>query len=228
MVIGIHPQCALSRPCRFQAHLVLETRPPSGSSCVGQFYPPRPTAVSVTIAAVLPARLQSRLHALGLDRKELRAWAMYDWANSAFNTTVMAAVLPIYYYRVAAVGVEEHLRTAYWGYTQTIALLIIAALAPVLGAAADYAGRKKSFLAGFVGIGVVGAALLSLVGEGDWMFASAVFIVGNIGFALRGSLLRITAASRRPPGRNRPGLDSRVCDGLRRRRAAVGGEFRLD
>ena len=107
---------------------------------------------------------------------------MYDWANSAFSTTVMAAVLPIYYYQVAAVGVEEHLRTAYWGYTQTIALLIIAALAPVLGAAADYAGRKKSFLAGFVGIGVVGAALLSLVGEGDWMFASAVFIVGNIGF----------------------------------------------
>ena len=107
---------------------------------------------------------------------------MYDWANSAFNTTVMAAVLPIYYHQVAAVGVEEHLRTAYWGYTQTIALLIIAALAPVLGAAADYAGRRKSFLARFVGIGVVGAGMLSLVGEGDWVFASAVFIVGNIGF----------------------------------------------
>jgi len=123
------------------------------------------------------------LRALGLDRPELRAWAMYDWANSAFVTTVMAAVLPVYYQQVAAVGIPENERTAYWGYTQTIALLIIAVMAPVLGAAADYLGAKKKFLASFVSLGVLATALLFFAGEGDWFFASAVFIVANIGFA---------------------------------------------
>ena len=123
------------------------------------------------------------LSALGLNRRELRAWAMYDWANSAFVTTVMAAVLPVYYHQVAAVGLPENLRTAYWGYTQTIALAIVALSSPVLGAMADYLGAKKKFLAFFAFTGVVGSALLYFVQQGDWMFASAVFIVGNIGFA---------------------------------------------
>ena len=68
---------------------------------------------------------------------------MYDWANSAFATTVMAAVLPLFYHGFAAVTLEENLRTVYWGYTQTVALVIIAIISPVLGAAADYLGAKK-------------------------------------------------------------------------------------
>jgi UMF1 family MFS transporter len=123
------------------------------------------------------------LTALGLHRKELRAWAAYDWANSAFATTIMAAILPIYYSRVAAVGIPENLRTAYWGYTQTVALVIIAVISPVLGAAADYLGAKKKFLASFAGLGVFGSFLLYFAGEGEWRFASIAFIVGNIGFA---------------------------------------------
>ena len=107
---------------------------------------------------------------------------MYDWANSAFSTTVVAVLLPIYYHQVAAIGIEENLRTAYWGYTQTIALLGIAVLAPALGAAADYAGKKKIYLTWFVGIGVIGTALLALVKEGDWLFASGVFVLGYVGF----------------------------------------------
>jgi UMF1 family MFS transporter len=122
------------------------------------------------------------LQSLGLNRPELRAWAMYDWANSAFVTTIMAAVLPIYYQQVAALGIPENERTAYWGYTQTVALIIIAIISPLLGAAADYLGAKKKFLAGFVSLGVFGAVLLYFAGEGDWFFASCVFIVGNIGF----------------------------------------------
>ena len=102
---------------------------------------------------------------------------MYDWANSAFSTTVVAALLPIYYHQVAAIGLEQNLRTAYWGYTQTIALLIIAVLAPALGAAADYAGKKKVYLIWFVALGVIGTGLLTLVKEGDWLFASGVFVL---------------------------------------------------
>ena len=125
----------------------------------------------------------SWLWALGLHRKELRAWALYDWANSAFVTSIMAAILPVYYQQVAAVGVAENLRTAYWGYTQSVALVIIALAAPILGAAADYLGCKKKFLSCFVGVGVTASALLYFVSEGDWLFASIVFIAGNIGFA---------------------------------------------
>lgn len=123
------------------------------------------------------------LQALGLHRRELRAWAMYDWANSAFVTTVMAAILPIFYHGYAAVTLPENLRTAYWGYTQTVALVIIAIISPVLGAAADYLGAKKKFLAAFVALGVLGSFLLSFTGEGAWLFVSIVFIIGNIGFA---------------------------------------------
>jgi UMF1 family MFS transporter len=123
------------------------------------------------------------LGALGLHSKELRAWAMYDWANSAFATTIMAAVLPIYYHEVAAADLPENVRSAYWGYTQTVAVLIVAMLSPVLGAAADYLGAKKKFLAFFALTGVIGSALLSFVHQGEWLFASFAFIVGNIGFA---------------------------------------------
>jgi UMF1 family MFS transporter len=108
---------------------------------------------------------------------------MYDWANSAFATTIMAAVLPVFYHKVAAAPLQENLRTVYWGYTQTIALVIIALISPVLGAAADYLGAKKKFLAGFAALGVLGSFLLSFTGAGDWLFASVAFIVGNIGFA---------------------------------------------
>ncbi len=108
---------------------------------------------------------------------------MYDWANSAFVTTIMAAVLPVYYHQVAAIDLPENLRTAYWGYTQTVALVVVALLSPVLGAVADYLGAKKKFLAFFAGVGVFGSLLLSFAGEREWLFVSAAFIVGNIGYA---------------------------------------------
>ena len=81
--------------------------------------------------------------------KAVRSWVMYDWANSAFATTMMAAVLPVFYSTVAASGLERHLATAYWGYTQSVAMLIIAVLAPVLGSLADLAGRKSYFYVSF-------------------------------------------------------------------------------
>ena len=123
------------------------------------------------------------LRTLGLERKELRAWAMYDWANSAFVTTMMGAILPIYYVSVAGATLPEAQRTAYWGYTQTVALVLVALTSPFLGAAADFLGAKKKFLATFAVIGATGSFLLYFATEGDWLFASAAFIVGNVGFA---------------------------------------------
>ena len=123
----------------------------------------------------------------GTDQREykrrIRAWTMYDWANSAFATTIMAAVLPIYYSSVAGATLPGNRATVYWGYTTSIALLIIALLSPVLGAMADFRGAKKRFLIIFALIGIFGTALLVFVTTGEWLKASIFFIIGNIGFA---------------------------------------------
>ncbi|MCZ6864597.1 MAG: MFS transporter [Candidatus Dadabacteria bacterium] len=116
-------------------------------------------------------------------RGEILSWCMYDWANSAFATTVMAAVLPVYYSQVAGVDLPGNTATVYWGYTTAGALLISAFLAPIMGAIADYSGTKKKLLMTFAALGIFATALLYFVTTGDWLMASVFFIIGNIGFA---------------------------------------------
>lgn len=120
-------------------------------------------------------------------KRAITAWTMYDWANSAFATTIMAAVLPVYYSQVAAATLGGNLATVYWAYTTSISLLVAAVLGPILGAVADFRGAKKRFLAVFMMIGIVGTALLYFVKTGDWLMASIFFILGELGFA--GSLV---------------------------------------
>ncbi len=122
-----------------------------------------------------------------LHKRAIRAWTMYDWANSAFATTIMAAVLPVYYSSVAASNLPDYMRTAYWGYTTSLAALLAAIISPILGAIADFRGSKKKFLTIFMLLGVTGTALLYFIGTGDYLLASLFFIFGNIGFA--GSLV---------------------------------------
>ncbi|WLR47645.1 MFS transporter [Halobacillus litoralis] len=118
-----------------------------------------------------------------MKRKPVWSWMLYDFANSAFATTIMAAVLPVFYYDVAAKGVQESLAASYWGYSQSIAVLIVAILAPILGAISDYSAAKKSFLMFFAYMGMIASILLAFVGEGDYIFASILLIVGTIGFS---------------------------------------------
>ena len=126
--------------------------------------------------------------ALGtLDPKEykrrIRAWTMYDWANSAFATTILAAVLPIYYSAVAGATLPtEATATAYWSLGLSISLLIVAVLSPILGTISDVMRGKKRFLAIFAGIGILGTSLLFFVMTGDWILASALAILGRVGF----------------------------------------------
>ena len=117
------------------------------------------------------------------NKKMIFGWYMYDWANSAFATTVMAAVLPIYYSQVAGATLEGNLASAYWGYTNTIALLISACLAPILGAIADFSGLKKRLLLSFAALGIFFTALLYFIKNGDWLFASLLFILSSVGFS---------------------------------------------
>lgn len=121
------------------------------------------------------------LRKLGLHRPELRAWVMYDWANSAMVTTVVAAVFPIYYYNVAGAGLPDGVATFRFSVATTIGLAIVAVLAPVLGALTDFVAVKKKMLGAFMLLGVVSVAAMFFIGEGDWLLASILFILANVG-----------------------------------------------
>lgn len=121
------------------------------------------------------------LERLGLGRPELRAWAMYDWANSAMVTTITAAVFPIYYVRVAGAGMDPARATQSYATSTTIGLTIIAVLAPLLGTLADYVAIKKRLLGTFMGIGVAAVAMMFFIYRGDLLLASVLFILANIG-----------------------------------------------
>jgi UMF1 family MFS transporter len=121
------------------------------------------------------------LHALGLHRPELRAWAMYDWAISAMQTVVMTAVFPIFYVKVAADGLPAPRATAWWGYANTVGAVVIAILAPILGALADYRAAKKRFLVGFMLLGVTATAGMFLISHGQLLLASALFVLSLAG-----------------------------------------------
>ncbi len=123
----------------------------------------------------------SLLERVGLHRPELRAWAMYDWANSAFMATVVTAVFPIYFPLVAAAELDPAVASFRFASTTFIALSIVAGLAPVLGAIADVAAVKKKMLAVCLALGVVATACMFFIGRGDWMLAAVLFILANIG-----------------------------------------------
>ena len=119
-----------------------------------------------------------------LKQRAIWAWTMYDWGNSAFATTIMAAILPNYF--SAYIATEQSLTL--WGITVAIGSLIAAVISPVLGAIADFRGSKKKFMAFFVGLGVVSTALMFFViTPADWLLACILYILGTIGFA--GSLV---------------------------------------
>jgi UMF1 family MFS transporter len=123
------------------------------------------------------------LDRLGLHRPELRAWAMYDWANSAMVTTIVTAVFPIYFARVAASDLPKETATARYALASTLAMIIVAILAPVLGAIADYAPVKKKLLAMFLSTGVLATAGMFFIHTGDWLMAMILFIVAYVGAA---------------------------------------------
>lgn len=118
-----------------------------------------------------------------MNQRQVRAWVTYDWANSAFATTMMAAVMPVFYESVAGAGLADGKAAYYWGYTQTIAMLCVAALSPVLGAIADFRGSKVRFLSVFAHLGALSCLASFFIGEGDWLLASLLVILGTIGFS---------------------------------------------
>jgi UMF1 family MFS transporter len=120
---------------------------------------------------------------LGLHRPELRAWAMYDWANSAFQSTVITAVFPRFFSDYAAAGLAPIDATARFAWATTIAVAVTALIGPVLGAIADVRGLRKRLLGVSMTVGVVATVLMATISQGDWAFAATVFVIANIGIA---------------------------------------------
>ena len=116
-------------------------------------------------------------------KKAVWGWALYDWANSAFATTVMSGFFPVFFKQFWSAGVDVNLSTARLGLGNAIAGLLVALAAPVLGAVADQGSARKRFLAFFAYLGVLTTAALFFVGQGQWTFALAVYILGVIGFS---------------------------------------------
>src|SRR3954453_6192667 len=95
------------------------------------------------------------LEALGLHRPALRAWALYDWANSAMMTTIIAAVFPNYFSEVAGANLRPEVATQRFALASTVGMVIIALMSPILGAVADARAIKKPLLGLFMTVGVL-------------------------------------------------------------------------
>lgn len=118
---------------------------------------------------------------LGLDRPELRAWAMYDWANSAFMCTIITAVFPIYYSQVANAGEPAHVASGRLAAVTTVGMVIVALMSPILGAYADHTARKKPLLGIFLTLALAATAGMFFIHTGNWILASLLFVLANIG-----------------------------------------------
>jgi UMF1 family MFS transporter len=117
------------------------------------------------------------------DKKKVISWAFYDWANSAFATTVMGGFFPTFFKRYWNVGVSDLTSTSRLGTANSIASLIVMIAAPTLGAIADRGSAKKRMLGSFALLGILTTGALYFVNQGSWMMAAFLFIGGIIGFS---------------------------------------------
>ncbi len=110
-------------------------------------------------------------------------WAMYDWANSAFATTVMAGFFPVFFKEYWNAGIDAATSTFRLGVANSLASLLIVMLAPLLGAIADCMSRRKALLFSFAFLGVLMTGGLYLVSQGDWFLAAFLYVLALVGFS---------------------------------------------
>ena len=108
---------------------------------------------------------------------------LYDVGNSAFVLVMVTAIMPIFFKDFAALGVINAVSTAYWGYANSAASLILAVTAPVLGSLADYQNFKMKFFSAFLFIGLLFTLLLTGVGEGQWVLCLCLYVFARVGWA---------------------------------------------
>jgi UMF1 family MFS transporter len=120
-----------------------------------------------------------------VSNKKVWAWALYDWGNSSFATTVMVAFFPLYFKQSLAAELSVEESTFWLGVANSASSFLLAVLAPWLGAIADRGSGHVRFLAAFTAIGVIPTALLAFIGSGspgDWQTAALLFGIASLGF----------------------------------------------
>src|SRR5262245_2323429 len=114
-------------------------------------------------------------------RREILGWCMYDVADSAFTTVIVTTLFALYY---GSVVVGSAQRAAFlWGLAASVSELLVAAMAPILGAIADFSGSRKKFLGVCAFTIVFFTASLYFVGPGSTILGFALYVAANIGFA---------------------------------------------
>ncbi|MFK9090613.1 MFS transporter [Bacillus salipaludis] len=115
--------------------------------------------------------------------KQEKSWVFYDWANSAYSILITTAVFPLYFKAAAKeAGLAASTSTAYWGYANSFATLLISLCAPILGSIADFKGFKKRFFTFFFALGIIFTFLLAVVPSNQWLILLICYMVTVIGF----------------------------------------------
>jgi MFS transporter, UMF1 family len=115
--------------------------------------------------------------------KQEKSWVFYDWANSAYSILITTAIFPLYFKAAAKeAGLAASTSTAYWGYANSFATLLISLCAPILGSIADFKGFKKRFFTFFFALGIVFTLLLAVVPSNQWIILLICYMITVIGF----------------------------------------------
>ncbi len=117
------------------------------------------------------------------NRRQVFAWALYDWGNSAFATVVIAGFFPVFLKQYWAADTNPTVVTFQLGLANSTASLIVLSMAPILGAIADQGALKKRFLLAFAGFGIAATGALFFVAAGQWPAAIGLFVVATVGFS---------------------------------------------
>ncbi len=115
-------------------------------------------------------------------RRPVFGWAMCDWANSSFATTVMAGFFPLFFKQYWNAGVVATESTFRLGVANSVASFVVAFMAPLVGAIADKGRARVRLLGLFTFLGAVMTGGLYFVGKGDWQSASVLYVVASLGF----------------------------------------------
>ena len=114
--------------------------------------------------------------------KKIWSWALYDWANSAFSTTIVAGFFPIFFEKFWSNPDDVIHSTFQLGIANSASSIIIAILSPILGAIADRGSARKKFLFTFAFLGAVMTGSLFFLNQGQWQFAIVIYILASVGF----------------------------------------------
>jgi UMF1 family MFS transporter len=122
------------------------------------------------------------MHPPSIFSRQVMAWALYDWGNSAFALSVLAVLFPLFLGSYWSAGDEGTSVTARLALVTFSASIVVSLLAPILGAIADSGGYRKRFLLILAVLGAVATASLSLIDKGGWVWALGLFMLASVGY----------------------------------------------